>query len=241
MDNEDFAFSANPKFIYGMDPASKLDFFGIVIHKIIPRSATNPFPMAQLVRLEAVTHTSYLHIMEMLKKELFAKYPPYYMVLDYSTEKTISEVLMRDFGKERVEAMNFGNPTKNQLKDDGLAILKQGYKFPRPDKQQNMNQRRHLENLVRQLQREQMLYSPSGMLTFDHPQGEHNDLAIAWELSVHGCLKFMINSTDGPVLEGSKKNERRAYIRDHGEADPGAEIRMNPVNRITDEQIYYPS
>ncbi|MDH3339790.1 MAG: hypothetical protein OEL84_00740 [Nitrosopumilus sp.] len=38
------------------------------------------------------------------------------------------------FGKSRVTKINFSGAsgTKKMLKDDGLSILKQGYRFPNP-------------------------------------------------------------------------------------------------------------
>jgi len=226
------------KYIYGMDPASKADFFGIVIHKIPLKEKGQPL-MAQLVRLEAITHTSYLHIFEMLQRDLFEQYPPFYICLDYNTEKTISEILVRDYGKDHVEPMNFSNDTKNRLKDDGLAILKQGYKFPNPTVQQDQRQRKLLDDLIKQLHQEQMLQTPGGKITFDHPVGEHNDLAVAWELSVHGCLKFMINSTDGPAVAATKRPAPKGWgIPD--DADPISELHGNPHIRINNTWVNNP-
>jgi hypothetical protein len=35
-----------------------------------------------------------------------------------------------------------------------------------------------------------MLLTPSGRESFDHPTGRHNDLGIACELSIHGCIQL---------------------------------------------------
>lgn len=230
------------RFVYGLDPASKSDYFGIVIHKIPnknPRADTYT-PLPELVKLEAVTHTSYLHIMSMLKNELFRKYPPYYIVIDSSNEKTISEVLTRDYGKERVETISFSGSKKQMLKDDGLAVLKQGYRFPNPQTVKNLKQRALLETLLKQLRQEQMLVTAAGNIKFDHPSGEHNDLSTAWELSIHGCLRFTINASDGPAAYGSKKEKRRGWGLDDDVADPTAEIKLNPYNRVLSETTYTP-
>ena len=34
-----------------------------------------------------------------------------------------------------------------------------------------------------------MNLTPSDKESFDHPTGKHNDIAIAWELSIHGCIQ----------------------------------------------------
>ena len=116
------------------------------------------------------------------------------MVIDYSNEKTFSDLLFRDYGENRVEEINF-NPMANKqmLKSDGRSILLSGYTFPDWRVQKDQVQGHLVKELVEQLKHEQMIYTPSGKLTFDHPQGQHNDIAIAWELSIHGCQKFRIN------------------------------------------------
>ena len=53
-----------------------------------------------------------------------------------------------------------------------------------------------------------MILTKSGRASFDHPTGRHNDKAIAWELSIRGCLKFMLNANSEPVAFG----DNRRYI-----------------------------
>jgi len=221
----------------GLDPASKMDFFGIVVHAL----PTGRFPMPQLVTMQAVTHTSYLAMMEALKRDMFRRFPPYYIVVDYNTEKTFSQILQRDYGDERLELVTFGNQAKQMLKDDGLAILKQGYTFPDAYKQTNMKQRKYLIDLVKQIKQEQMLVTRTGKITFDHPQGEHNDLATAWELSIHGCLKFMINAKSGPAAWSENRNYKDDAPDIPEGADPSSEVKLNPANKITYEYSYQPS
>ncbi len=35
-----------------------------------------------------------------------------------------------------------------------------------------------------------MLLTKSGRESFDHPTGKHNDMGIAWKLSIHGCIQL---------------------------------------------------
>jgi len=70
------------------------------------------------------------------------------------------------------------------LKDDGLSILKQGYQFPNPAKSELIRE------LVKQIKHDEILLIPSGRESFDHPTGRHNDMGIAWELSIHGCIQL---------------------------------------------------
>lgn len=177
-------------YIYGLDPAEHGDFFGIVIHRI---EAGKP----KLHTLRKMRNVTYPDVQRMLKQELFLKYPPYYIVIDYSNEKTFSEMLVEKYG-DRVEPVNFTQLNKLMLKQDGLKLLQLGYEWPTS---QNAQVQSWIDELKDQLKHEQMLETPSGKITFDHPEGEHNDLAIAWELSCHGCLKF-IDKSGRPVAVG---------------------------------------
>ena len=86
-----------------------------------------------------------------------------------------------------------------------------------------------------------MIETAGGRVTFDHPEGEHNDLAIAWELSIHGCLRFisrdtgpsiiMSASADADYLQSTKSPAQTVY--DNKFAD---KIRKMGVN-ITDVKV----
>ncbi|MEX0855427.1 MAG: hypothetical protein WD018_06670 [Nitrosopumilaceae archaeon] len=187
-----------PKFIYGLDPASKNDYFGIVIHELVDEKR-----LPKLRFINKITHTSFDKMYEYLLDELFVEFPPYYIVVDYTNEKTFSDLLVRRYG-DKVELIRFSNTNKNKLKDDGLAILKQGYKFPNYNKINNIKFKELIQELIQQLKDEQIVITKSGKISFDHPSGKHNDLAIAWELSVHGCQRFML-IRDSPIVVASKK------------------------------------
>ena len=216
-----------PKYVYGMDPASKMDYFGIVVHEL-PANSRNQLP--KLVTLRNYTHISYVDMLQYLKEDLFKRYPPYYMVVDYSTEKTFWQLLEQQYGKERMELLNFGIKTKQQLKDDGLSILKQGYTFPNPEVQSDPMQKELLKTLLKQLRQEQMLIRPSGVISYDHPQGEHNDLIIAWECSIHGCLKFIVNANSGPEVVARMQEKHSPW--GGTEIDPAAELRKSGMKGL---------
>jgi len=76
------------------------------------------------------------------------------------------------------------------LEDDGLSILKQGYRFPNPANILDPVKSELVLELVEQLKHEEMLLTPSGRESFDHPTGRNNDMGITWELSIHGCIKL---------------------------------------------------
>jgi len=65
------------------------------------------------------------------------------------------------------------------LKDDGLSILKQGYNFPNPNNIRDLAKSELVRELVEQLKHEEMVITPSGRESFDHPTGRNNDMGIA--------------------------------------------------------------
>jgi len=198
-------------FVYGLDNASKHDFFGIVVNEIPLFDPTENY-LPDLITLRKLTHIPYDKMFDILTTELFPKYPPLKIVADYSNEKTFTDFLIRDFGKQRVIPINFTIPNKQMLKDDGLNILSQGYEFPNPSLIEDVQIRQWVIELIEQLKREQVIHSPSGKVTFDHPQGDHNDLAIAWELSIHGCLEYILHKGAKPViLSKSPQRSIRGY------------------------------
>ena len=202
------------RYIYGEDPASQNDFFGIVIHELPEADLDNQNPLPRLKDIYKLNNTSFDRILEFHTDVLFKKFPPYYMVFDYTNERTFTDMMIRDYGEDRVEKINFSSGisgTKKILKDDGLSILKQGYKFPNPTRIRDPAKSKLVKELVEELQHEEMKLTPTGRESFDHPTNRHNDLAIAWELSIHGCLKFMLNAISEPVAYSAGRNESHPY------------------------------
>lgn len=206
-------------FVYGLDNASKNDFFGIVVHEI-PEFKKDVNYLPDLVTLRKLTHIPYDKMMEILTQDLFPRYPPLLVVSDYSNEKTFTDFLVRDFGKQRVTPIPFTIPNKQMLKDDGLSILSQGYEFPNPALIQDPQIRQWVVELMEQLKREQVIHTASGRITFDHPANEHNDLAIAWELSIHGCIQFILKKGARPIILSGKASTSARSYPDYSELFP---------------------
>ena len=199
----------------GEDPASQNDYFGIVIHELPEITKENPNPLPLLRDIHKINHTSFDEILEFHTNVLFPKYPPFYMSIDYTNERTYTDMMIRDYGEDRVEKVTFSSGTsgtKKMLKDDGLSILKQGYQFPNPLNIRDPAKKDLVLGLIEELKHEEMKLTPSGRESFDHPTGRHNDTAIAWELSIHGCLKFMLNAQSEPVAFGNGRNESQLYV-----------------------------
>jgi len=62
--------------------------------------------------------------------------------------------------------------------------------FPNPANIKDPIKSELVRELIEQLKHEEMNLTPSGKESFDHPTGRHNDKAIGWELSIHGCIQL---------------------------------------------------
>ena len=61
-----------------------------------------PKPSLILRDLYKLNHTSFNKIIEFHTKILFRKFPPSLMVFDYTNERTFTDMIIRDFGEDRV-------------------------------------------------------------------------------------------------------------------------------------------
>jgi len=194
------------RYIYGLDPASQDDFFGIIVHELPDIVVNNVQPLPILRHISKPRHKPFDVMLEYITRNLFQKMPPYYVVIDYTNERTFTDMLVRDYGEERIETVKFGaslSGTKKMLKDDGLAILKQGYNFPDHTTLPNPETAQMIRELIVELKHEEMTITRGGVESFSHPIGRHNDTAIAWELSIHGCLKHMLHAQSDPMALGA--------------------------------------
>ena len=216
--------------VYGLDYASKVDYFGVVLNQIPPFKPDEP-NVPRLKTLRNYSKLDYADMLELLEKELFRNYAPTYIVADYTNEKTFTDMLVRDYGEDRVEPIVFSIPNKTMLKQDGRSIMRQGYKWPNPAQVKNPTLRAWIMTTIAQLKREQIITTGANNITFDHPPGEHKDLAIAWELSIHGCLRLALRPNGNPVIKSKSVGpSKRGYPRPR---DMINEITKNGNNRIT--------
>lgn len=218
--------------IYGIDLASKNDFFAVVLMQLPPYISEihKENPDSYLPRLRTLRHytqTTYPKMMRMLRNELFKRFPPFYIVADYTSEKTFTDYLIEAYDKKNrkmIEPINFNNASKKMLKEDGLNMMSQGFKFPNPEQIPSSPQTEVIKEWFRildtQLRHEQIITTKANNFTFDHPEGEHNDLAIAWELSAHGCLRFMLKPVTGFHVTASNGKEKREDINNFNSLFP---------------------
>lgn len=185
--------------VYGLDYASKVDYFGVVLNQLPPYQPDVPF-VPRLKTLRNYSKLDYSDMLEILEKDLFRRFPPTYIVADYTGEKTFTDMLTKDYGEDRIEPIVFSIPNKLMLKQDGRSIMRQGYKWPNPAQIKQPTIREWVTTTINQLKREQIIATGANNITFGHPPGEHNDLAIAWELSIHGCLRIGLRPSGEPTI-----------------------------------------
>jgi len=114
-----------PRYIYGEDPDSQNDFFGIVIHEMPSPIKEIPKPVPLLRDVYALNHTSFDKIIEFHTRVLFPKFPPSLMAFDYTNERTFTDIMEDRFGKSRVEKINFSVgtlDTKKMLNQDDYIM-----------------------------------------------------------------------------------------------------------------------
>jgi len=99
------------RYIFGEDQASINDYHGIVIHELPEPQLDNQTPLPLLKDIYAIRNTSFDKILEFHTDVLFPKYPPFYMVFDYTNERTYTDMMIRDFGSDMVEKVNFSAGT----------------------------------------------------------------------------------------------------------------------------------
>ena len=226
--------------IYGIDLASKDDFFAVIVNQLPPYDGDiyrdNPgLYLPRLKTLRQYHRTDYPKMLSMLRNELFKRFPPFYMVIDYTSEKTFTDFLVDSYREDRVEKINFNLGSKKMLKEDGLNLMSQGYEFPNPEQIPSGPSTEIIKEWLRildnQLRHEQILTTRSNNISFDHPEGAHNDLAIAWELSAHGCLRFMLKPVSGHHISSSNGGKQRETSMNH--RDMFTELYQKGI-RITD-------
>ncbi|MDH3313156.1 MAG: hypothetical protein OEM28_08420 [Nitrosopumilus sp.] len=60
-------------------------------------------PIPLLRDIYAIRNTSFDKILQFHTDVLFKKWPPFYMVFDYTNERTFTDMMIRDFGEDRVK------------------------------------------------------------------------------------------------------------------------------------------
>ena len=91
----------------GIDYASKNDYFAVVLHQL-PEYVQGSNYLPTLKTLRKYPHTNYAEMLQILERDLFRRFPPFYIVPDYTSEKTFTDILIESYGKDAIEMVMAG-------------------------------------------------------------------------------------------------------------------------------------
>ena len=222
----------------GIDYASKNDYFAVVLHQL-PEYVQGSNYLPTLKTLRKYPHTNYAEMLQILERDLFRRFPPFYIVPDYTSEKTFTDLLIDSYGADLIEPIVFSTSTKKMLKEDGLSMMSQGYEFPNPSQISHPLLSAWISGMISELLSEQIITTRSNNISFDHPTGQHNDLAIAWELSIHGCLRFSLRPKSAPAIASSNGKRNTDPVKNPD--DFVKELKKNPFIRLNSVQVSSPT
>ena len=177
---------------YGLDPAVKVDYFGIVIHGLQPKPEGdvewNPF----LRELFEIKHDNMTEIITWIQGTLFPLFPPRYGIIDATRDTPTSQELEKKYGEFTIKAMAMTNTLNYEMKQNGYSFLEQGYAFPNTAKVKNRTKADVVESLKTQIMMERVEWTQDQRPKFTHPPGKHNDLERAWEMSLKAVRDYQM-------------------------------------------------
>ncbi len=176
----------------GLDPAVKVDNFGVIIHGLRPKpddgSPWNPL----LKEVFEIDHDNFTEIIQWIQNELFRCYPPRYGIIDATRDTPTSQEMEKKYGETTLKAMTMTNTLNYEMKQNGYNFLEQGYAFPNTAIMKDRDKARAVAELQLQTQQERVEYTQDNRLKFVHPPGKHNDLNRAWEMSLKAVKDFQL-------------------------------------------------
>lgn len=179
----------------GLDPAVKVDRYGVVIHGLFSRPDQPSVPWTPFIRdAYNIRHESMTDVNDWLVNVLFRAYPPRAIVVDATRDTPTAEEIVARYGESRTEQLFVSNKINYELKQNAYAYLSEkaqgGYAFPSTERMHDRRKAIAIADLKLQSLHERVEFSPTGAPTFMHPRGRHNDLNRAWEMSLRGVRKF---------------------------------------------------
>lgn len=220
----------NVMWFHGLDPAVKVDFFGVVTHGLMPKphdqkKEWNPF----LARVWEIDHNNFTEIMDWVKNSLFVHFPPKHAVIDSTRDTPTAEDLQRKYGEIRVNAQAMSNTMNYELKQIGYSFLTNGYKWPNTALLKDKKQASAIAELQVQCLQERVEPTRDNRIKFTHPPNKHNDLNRAWEMSLKAVRDFQYGKIGETgyskyhfsVPTRANIRKRTGGLAGGGEKDPG--------------------
>ena len=129
--------------------------------------------------------------------EMFNRFPPMIAEIDSTREAFLTNALVRKYGESKIIPVKFMNSgssnTKFELKQIGFSFLDSGYEWVDTnlmEKKGHVKSAKLFKILKKEMMHEQVQFTASGRVSFDHPIGKHNDLVHGWELSLKAVMEF---------------------------------------------------
>lgn len=183
-------------FGYGLDLAQSLNYCAIVVTRIKDD--------VRLVTIKKMKNLKYPEVASLLFDDLFTRFPPAYICIDYTNEKSFSETIearlnssFLDKGSstyykwEYVEPVIFTQETKLGLKQNAKELFEHKH-FTWPKKDLSDPRTWSLvEELKEQMMREAGTPAVDGKLKFPKPEGHDNDLITALELNLYRAKRLL--------------------------------------------------
>lgn len=185
------------KHIYGIDLGQSLNYTGIVITNISNKKI-------KISAIRKYKDLTYPELQDILFDDLFKRFPPESILVDYTNEKSFAETIESKFNSlfmnpntpeyhrwKKVQPVVFTQDTKLDMKQNAREIFEKK-QFAWPNRLFTDPRAWGLiEELKQQMLREFASPGANGQLRFPKPEGHDNDLIIALELNLYGAKKFL--------------------------------------------------
>ena len=178
----------------GLDPATKVDYFGLTIHGLNPRPADGSAWMPFLRGTWQIQHKSYTDLIQWLRHEVFEAMPPTHGIMDSTTDIMVAQEIERVFGSTMINTRAMSNTGNWQLKQVGWRYLQDGYRFPNTAKMKDREMAQNIKDLKVQCLEQYMVRTPGQKISFVHPPKKHDDLNRSWEMSLLAVYEFQQGS-----------------------------------------------
>lgn len=187
-------------YVFGLDLAQTLNYCSIAVLDVDAR--------IKIATLRNLKNKRYPEIINILFDDLFPRYPPEKIVVDYTNERSVSETIEARLNPsflsegtssyrqwEFVIPYNFTVESKLALKQNARELLERKI-FVWPKRILTSPIMWPLvEEAKRQMMREAGTPGSDGRLHFPKPQGHDNDLAIALELALYAAKPLLTENT----------------------------------------------
>jgi len=204
-------------YIYGIDLAQTLNYTAIIVTKVSKKKI-------RIVTIRKFKNVLYPEIQKILFDDLFVRFPPKRVVVDYTNEKAVAGAIESHFNSSFIKSNSSGYQQWKKVMpitftQDAKLAMKQNARQIFEKKQFVWPSRiltdRRVWSLVEELKEQMFLESGSpgrnGQLTFPKPQGRDNDLIIALELNLFGALEFLNREEDTRYTEESDELPMAQY------------------------------